>query len=206
MIKLWGRLSSINVQKAVWALEELGLAYERIDAGGAFGLNDTPAYRRLNPNGLVPTLEHDGFVLWESNAIVRYLADRFGAGSLLPRDPRVRASADRWMDWQATAITPAMRDAFLHLVRTPAEQRDAELIARSAAETERNAGILDAHLESHPYVAGDAFTMGDIAVGASVHRWLNMPLRREERPHLARYYAALMERPAARAGLLLPLA
>ena len=119
MIKLWGRLSSINVQKVVWALEELGLAYERVDAGGAFGLNDTPEYRRLNPNGLVPTIEHDGFVLWESNAIVRYLCEGFGSGRFWPADRQVRASADRWMEWHATALMPAMRNAFLHLVRLP---------------------------------------------------------------------------------------
>lgn len=206
MIKVWGRLNSINVQKVMWALEELGLAYERVDAGGAFGLNDTPEYRRLNPNGLVPSIEHDGFVLWESNAIVRYLCEGSGSGRLWPADRQVRASADRWMDWHATALMPAMRDAFVQLVRMPAERRDAELVARSAVETERNVGILDAHLASHAYVAGEDFTMGDIAVGASVHRWLNMPLRREERPHLARYHAALMETPSARASLLLPLA
>lgn len=205
MIKLWGRLSSINVQKVVWALEELGLPFERVDAGGAFGINDTPEYRRLNPNGLVPTIEHDGFVLWESNAIVRYLCESFGSGGLWPTDPRLRASADRWMDWHATALMPAMRDAFVQLVRMPAEQRDADLVARSAAQTEQNVGILDDHLADHPYVAGDAFTMGDIAIGASAHRWLNLPIARQDRRHLTRYYASIRQRAATAAALPFPI-
>jgi glutathione S-transferase len=204
-MKLWGRLSSVNVQKAAWALEELGLAYERIDAGGAFGLNDTPEYRRLNPTGLVPTYEEDGFVLWESNAIVRYLAAKHGAGTLWPEDPRLRAEADRWMDWQATAFTPAMRDAFWQLLRTPAESRDALKVEHSIAASERMAAILDRHLAGRCYVAGEAFTMGDIAAGAAAHRWLNLPVAREPRPEMERWYAGLMARPAARRALILPI-
>ena len=203
--KLWGRLSSVNVQKAVWALEELGLAYQRVDAGGAFGLNDTPEYRRMNPTGLVPTLEEDAFVLWESNAIVRYLASKYGAGTLWPDDLRVRADADRWMDWQATAFTPAMRDVFWQLIRTPPEARDAALIDRSIAASERMAEILDNHLAGRRYVAGEAFTMGDIAAGAAAHRWLNLPLARKPRPEMERWYGELMRRPAASLALPLPV-
>jgi glutathione S-transferase len=207
MLKLWGRLSSVNVQKAAWALEELGLAYERIDAGGAFGLNDTPAYLAMNPTGLVPTLEEeDGFTLWESNAIVRYLAARHDSGGIWPADPRLRAEADRWMDWQTTAFTPAMRDAFWHIVRKPEGERDADLVAASIGASERMAAILDAHLAGRDYVAGDGFTMGDIAAGAAAHRWLNLPVQRESRPAMERWYAGLMRRPAAQAVLTLPIA
>ena len=110
MRRLWGRLTSVNVQKAVWGLDEAGLAYERIDAGGAYGVVSDPAYRALNPNGLVPTLEEDGFVLWESNAILRYLATD-SSQLALPEDSRARAQVDQWLDWQATSFTPAMRDA-----------------------------------------------------------------------------------------------
>jgi glutathione S-transferase len=205
MPKLWGRLSSVNVQKAVWALEELGLAYQRIDAGGAFGVNNTPDYLRMNPTGLVPTLEEDAFVLWESNAIVRYLAAEYGPGTLWPENLRVRAEADRWMDWQATAFTPALRDAFWQLIRTPEDKRDAAVIARSLAASERNAAILDAHLAGRAYVAGEAFTMGDIAAGAIAHRWMNMPITREPRPNMERWYAELMRRPAAQSALIVPI-
>ena len=123
MLRIWGRLSSVNVQKVVWCADELGLAYERIDAGGAFGLTRTPEYLAMNPNSLVPVLDDDGFVLYESNAIVRYLAARHSRGTLWPEDLAKRADADRWMDWQTNTYQPAMRDIFWQLVRTPADKR-----------------------------------------------------------------------------------
>jgi glutathione S-transferase len=159
----------------------------------------------MNPTGLVPTLEEDAFVLWESNAIVRYLAAEYGPGTLWPENLRVRAEADRWMDWQATAFTPALRDAFWQLIRTPEDKRDAAVIARSLAASERNAAILDAHLAGRAYVAGEAFTMGDIAAGAIAHRWMNMPITREPRPNMERWYAELMRRPAAQSALIVPI-
>jgi glutathione S-transferase len=205
MLKLWGRTNSINVQKVQWCLEELGLAYRRIDAGRGFGVVDTPEYRRLNPNGLVPTIEDDGFVLWESNAIVRYLAGKHGGGSLWPGDPKRRADADRWMDWQATSFGPAMGLAFHGLIRTPPESRDESAIAGSLARTEPMAALLDAHLAGRAYVAGDAFTVGDIAVGAAAHRWLNLPAEKEKRPHIERWHRELLARPAAAKVLVTPI-
>src|SRR6185295_9799295 len=154
MLKIWGRVSSINVQKVVWCAEELGLAYERVDVGGKFGGNDKPEYLAMNPNGLVPVIDDDGFILYESNAIVRYLAAK-GSGSLWPADPRHRADADRWMEWQSTAFTPAMWGAFWQLIRTPAEKRSADTIEASRAKTEKLAAILDAHLASRRNLTGD---------------------------------------------------
>ena len=205
MLTLWGRTNSINVQKVQWCLEELGLAYKRIDAGREFGIVDTAEYRRMNPNGLVPTIEDDGFVLWESNAIVRYLAAKHGAGSLWPDNPHTRADADRWMDWQATAFTPAQGPAFHGLVRTAPDKRDETAIAQSIAKAEPFAALLDAHLGGRRFVAGDAFTAGDIAVGAAVHRWLNLPTAREKRANLERYHAELLRRPAAAKVLVTPI-
>ncbi len=205
MLRLWGRLNSINVQKVVWALEELGLPHERVDAGGPFGIVNTPEYRKLNPNGLVPVIEEDGFVLWESNAIVRYLAAKHGAGSLWPTDLRERADADRWMDWQATAFTPAMGPAFHQLFRTSPEQRDRSIVEAAIAKAEPFAALLDRHMGDRTYVAGAAFTMGDIAVGAAVHRWLNLPVQREPRPNLERFHRTLRERPAAAKVLVTPI-
>ena len=124
MLKIWGRNNSVNVQKVLWCCEELAVEYERIDAGGAFGIVNTPEYRRLNPNGLVPTIDDDGFVLWESHAIVRYLAAKHGAG-FWPEDRRMRAEADQWMDWSQTTFWPAIRPLFMGLIRTAPEQRDA---------------------------------------------------------------------------------
>lgn len=205
MRKLWGRLNSINVQKVVWCLAALGLDHERVDAGGAFGVVGTPEFGRLNPNRLVPVLEEDGLVLWESNAIVRYLAARYGAGTLWPEDPGRRALCDRWMDWQATQFTPIFGPAFMGLVRTEPARRDMAAISQSVAKGEECAAILDAHLAAARFVGGDGFTMGDICVGCAAHRWLNLPCERRPRPHLERWYAAIRDRPAAASVLTLPL-
>ena len=198
MLKIWGRLSSVNVQKVVWCADEIGLDYERIDAGGAFGLTKTPEYLAMNPNSLVPVIEDDGFVLYESNAIVRYLAAGHAAGTLWPTDLKRRADADRWMEWQSNTYTPAMRDIFWQLVRTAADKRDAAVIGKSRAESERLTGILDAHLGGSRYVAEHGFSMADIVVGCAVHRWLHLPVAREPRPNVERWYAELKSRPASR--------
>lgn len=205
MRRLWGRTNSVNVQKVLWCLLELDLPFERVDAGGPHGIVDTLAYRALNPNGFVPTLEEDGFVLWESNAIVRYLAAADEAGRLWPGGARDRADADRWMDWQATTFTPAMGDAFRHLVRRSPAERDEAVVARSLAEAETGAAILDAHLAGRDHVAGAAFGVADIAVGCAAHRWLNLPAAVTERPALRRWYEGLLARPAARTVLTTPI-
>lgn len=193
-LKIWGRVSSVNVQKVVWCADELGLDYERIDVGGKFGGNDTPQYLALNPNGLVPVIEDDGFVLYESNAIVRYLAARHKAEKLWPSDLRRRADVDRWMEWQSTSYTPAMWGAFWQLIRTPGDKRDAALVESSRAKSEKLSGILDAHLASRRYVTGEDFTVADIVIGCAAHRWLNLPLQRQSRPNLERWYDDLKSR------------
>src|SRR5882724_12932455 len=160
MLKLWGRINSINVQKVLWALAELKVPYERSDAGLQFGVVNEPFYRRMNPNGRVPTIEDDGFVLWESHAIVRYLAAKHGAGTLWPNDLRVRADADRWMDWAFT-FQAAFRTVFWGLVRTPAEKRDMNAIEEARKKCAELLAIPDAALAGRQYLAG-GFTMGDI--------------------------------------------
>ncbi len=198
MLKIWGRISSVNVQKVVWAADELGLEYERQDAGGAFGIVQTPEYKAMNPNSLVPVIEDDGFVLWESNAIVRYLAAKHGARELWPEDLHRRADIDRWMDWQATTFTPAMRDAFWQLIRTPAQKRDAAVLSRSIADSEKAAELLDRHLEGRAFLAGETFTLADLVNGCATHRWLGLPCEKVSRPNLERWYGTLKSRPASR--------
>ena len=205
MLRIWGRLSSVNVQKVVWCADEIGLPYERVDAGGKFGVNDTADFLARNPNGLVPVIDDDGFVLYESNAIVRYLAARAGAEALWPADLRRRADVDRWMEWQSTAFTPAMWAAFWQLVRTPADKRDAAAVEASRAKSEKLAAILDAQLAKTPCLTGDTFTVADIVVGCAAHRWLNLPLSREPRRNLERWYAALKARPGSRQVTTQPL-
>ena len=197
MLRLWGRLTSVNVQKVAWCADELGLAYERRDAGGKFGVNDTPEYLAMNPNGLVPVIEDEGFVLYESNAIVRYLCAR-ERSALFPEDLRRRADVDRWMEWQSTNFTPAMGPAFWQLVRTPAAQRDENAARLSVEKSEKLAGVLDRHLATREWLAGE-FSAADIVAGCAAHRWLHLPgITREPRPHLERWYARLAARPASR--------
>ena len=205
MLKILGRLNSINVQKVMICVEDLGLDHERSDVGGPFGGNDTPEYLALNPNGRVPTIEDDGFALWESNAIVRYLARKHDLGGICPADPHKNADADRWMDWQATMLTPAMHPAFWGLIRTPAEERDAAAIEGSCQATVANIMILEAHLAGQDYVTGDTYTMGDIPVAAAVHRWFNLPIERPAVPNVQAWYERIMQRPGASKVLTSPI-
>lgn len=197
MLKIWGRTNSVNVKKALWCLEELGLAYERIDAGLQFGVNKTPGYLAMNPMGLVPTIDDDGFVLWESHAIVRYLAARHGAGTLWPTDLRVRADADRWMDW-AGSFQNAFRPVFWGLIRTPPEKRDEKAIEEGKSRSAELLGMLDAVLAGRSFVAGDTLTMGDIPMGCHVQLWMRLPIERPARPHLEAWFKRLCARPAYR--------
>ncbi len=205
MLTIWGRMNSINVQKVVWATEDLGLAYTRHDAGMAYGVVNTPEYRAMIPNGLVPVIDDDGFVLWESNAIVRYLCAKHGAGSSWATDPTERAMGDKWMDWQSTSFYAAYADAFRGLVRTLPEKRDHAEIERSRAKTEPLMAILDAHLASHDYLGGSRFGMGDLALGPTMHRWLNMPIARQPHPHVEAWHKRIIARPSAACFRDLPI-
>ena len=211
MRRVLGRANSSNVMKVVWLLEELGLPYEREDVGGAFGGNDTAAYRAMNPNGVVPTLVEDEFVLWESNAILRYLAAS-NAGhtplllrSLWPESLRERANIDRWMDWQQTTLGPPMTVVFWGLVRTPPEKRDLLAIDEAAEKLGRIYGILDRVLQATPYVAGPALTPADIAIGVHAHRWFSFDIERPPQQALRAWYDRLLERRPFREHVALPM-
>jgi glutathione S-transferase len=205
MLRIWGRNNSVNVQKALWVCEEMELPYERIDAGGTFGVVNTPQYRNLNPNGLVPTIEDDGFVLWESNTIVRYLAAKHSAGKLWPEDLKVRAEADKWMDWQSSMFWPTFRPLFWNLVRTPVDQRDEKAMEESRLRTVEILGYLDSHLKNRVFVAGENFTMGDIPMGCAIWRWMSIPIERPEQPNLKRWFDSLTRRPAYKKVVMLPI-
>ena len=201
MLKIYGRVNSINVQKVLWAAAECCVTFQQVDVGGAFGGNDQPWYREMNPNGLVPTIDDDGYVLWESHAVVRYLAAAYGADSLWPADPRRRGEADRWMDWQQTTLQPGMTALFWGWIRTPPEQRDLAAMEAARVATSPLWQRLDDHLAGRQFVMGEHFSMGDIPVGAMCHRWLNLPIERgdlPEQPHLQAWYGRLCQRPAYR--------
>lgn len=195
-ITVWGRLSSINVQKVIWALEETGVAYEQINLGGKFGGLDDPAYRAMNPNGKVPTLRDGDLVVWESHAIVRYLAATYGPGGLWPADPKARAVVDQWTDWTATTFQPAWIDVFWLFVRTPTADHDKIAIGKALAASFNAYGILDRRLAEAPFLAGEALTYADIVAGVSMYRWMTMEIQRPELPNLAAWYQRLNARPA----------
>ena len=203
MIRVWGRVNSVNVKKVLWCLEELGLSYERIDAGLQHGVVNTPEYRRMNPNGLVPTLDEDGFVIWESHTIVRYLCDKYGKGVLRPMDLEPRIVANQWMDWAFT-FQSSVRDAFWNLIRTPEDKRDARAIEASRVKSGQLAAILDAALADRMYVAG-GFSQGDIPIGCEVQRWIRLPIERPKLPHLEAWFDRLCARPAFKKNVDIPL-
>ena len=205
MLRIWGNADSVNVQKVLWCCEELGLSYERIDAGRHFGVVDTPAFLALNPNGLVPTLEDEGFVVWESGAILRYLAARHGAGTLWPLDARARADADRWVDWSNSTLWPSLVPLFRAFYRTPAEKRDDAQVERDRQDALSVLRVLDAQLARQPWAGGEHFTMADIALGCPAWRWFAMPLERPSLPALERWFDALAARPAYARVVMLPL-
>jgi len=203
MLKIWGRVNSVNVKKALWCIDELALPYERIEAGLHHGVVNTPEYRRMNPNGLVPTMDEDGFILWESHAIVRYLAAKYGKGVLWPMEEHTRAIANQWMDWAFT-FQGSVRDAFWNLIRTPADKRDAQAIEKARLKSGELARILDAALADQMYVAG-AFSMGDIPIGCEVQRWIRLPMERPHLPNLAAWFERLCARPAFKKSVDIPL-
>ena len=198
MIKMWGRNTSSNVQKAMWAVGELGLEHTRIDVGGAYGKTKEAPYLAMNPNALVPTLEEeDGFTLWESNSIVRYLAGKHDkAGALEPKDAKQRAKASQWMDWQLSVLGPAITPVFWGLIRTPPEKRDMAAIKAGSEKTVAAMQILDAQLGKTKFVAGDAFSYGDIPVGVMCYRYCQLVPDRPATPNLDRWYGTIAAREA----------
>ncbi|MFJ3484339.1 glutathione S-transferase family protein [Pseudomonas sp. NPDC090202] len=206
MLKIWGRKNSSNVRKALWIAEELGLNYESINAGGAFGINDQPEYLAKNPNGVVPMIEDGDFVLWESNAIVRYLAAQYGTDAgLYPVDAKVRAQADKWMDWTTSTFAGPFRTVFWGVLRTPAEQQDWHQINVAKVTIEGMLRIVDKTLASQPYLSGETFGMGDIPLGSFIYAWFEMPIERIELPNLQAWYARLQQRPAYRTAVMTAL-
>lgn len=207
MRKLWGRASSSNVMKVLWTLEELGLDYERIDAGGAFGRTKDAAYRAMNPMGLVPTLqEDDGWALWESNAIARYLCNQHAPGGpLYPAEARARAAVETWMDWTLGHVTAPMVTIFFTHIRLKEPERDWPAEKKAREDAGRLWKIVDATVAARGFLCGDHLTLADIALGCWVHRWFALPIERPDLPALARYYAALKTRPGFTTHVALPL-
>jgi len=206
MLKILGRATSSNVQKVLWCCGEIGLPFEREDIGGPFGGNDKPEYLALNPNGRVPTIIDDGFVLWESNSCSRYLAAKHAPGTLYPDDLQTRADGERWMDWQLTVCSPAMVPVFWGMVRTKPEDRDMEAIGKARDRLSAVMAMLDSALAGRDFITGPQFTVGDIPIGIAAHRWFDMDIKREDYANLKAWYDRLTQRPPFREHIMQPLA
>ena len=202
MITFYGRSTSDSVQKALWMLCETGQPFEHVQLGGRFGGLDDPDYLKLNPHGRVPTLRDGELVVWESNAIIRYLAATYAPGTLWPGDPARRAAADQWMDWAQTRLNPTFNKLFWLTVRTPTDARDGALIRDSNARLNGAYEILEAQLGSRAFILGDQLTMADFPSGATLYRYFEMPIERPALPNLTRWYERLRARDAYRRGVM----
>lgn len=206
MLKIWGRKNSSNVRKALWCAEELGLIYEALDAGGAFGVVDTPEYRAMNPNGRIPVIDDDGFVLWESNTIVRYLCAKYAPDSVwYPADLQVRATAEKWMDWTTSTFADPFRQVFWGVLRTPADQQDWVKIHAARDTCVELLALVDQALAEQPYLSGEEVGLGDIPLGSFIYAWFEMPIERPPMPHLQAWYERLQQRPAYRKAVMTAL-
>jgi glutathione S-transferase len=194
-VKVWGRISSSNVKKVMWLADELSLDVDRVDAGRQFGVVNTPAYKALNPNSKVPTIEDGGFVLWESNSIMRYLCMKYGGEKFYPADPATRADIDRWLDWSLSILVPDESPLFLGTIRTPPEKHDKAKIAAGMEKLSASYGILEHRLQDRDYLAGD-FSIADIALAIFVDRWLRNPylIGRPEFPNLSAWIGRIRPR------------
>lgn len=203
MLKVWGRRNAFNVQKVMWLIGELGRPHRHIDAGGGFGGLDDPAFRAMNPHGRVPVIDDDGWVVWESHTILRYLAARYGAPLLWAESPAERSLADRWMDWSLATLQPAFMDLFWGFYRTPVAQHDAAQIRRATERCAELYRLLDRELGSRPYLAGDRFTLADIPAGSSLFRYFGIDVAHPAVPHVRAWYARLTERAAYREHVMI---
>jgi glutathione S-transferase len=217
MLTVWGRRSSFNLQKVMWLVGELQLEHRHIELGGQFGGLDTPEFLAMNPHGRIPVIEDRGhsrskngvasarLVVWESHAILRYLAGRHGGKSLWPDDPAERSFVDRWMDWSATTLQPAfLTGVFWGFYRTPEAQRDMRAVKRSIGHCAQLFSLLDRHLSDRAYMLGDALTLADIPAATNLYRYFNLEIERPSIPNVEAWYRRLQERPAYRRHVMVP--
>jgi glutathione S-transferase len=199
MITVYGRATSSNVQTVMWGIGELDLEYERLDYGHVYGGLDTPEFRAMNPNGLVPVIRDGDVTLFESCAILRYLGGRYGRFPFWPEDPVARAPIDMWAEWgKTTFIRDFNVPIFWAVVRTPPAKRDPGALEVALTQFDRQLDILEAQIGDRPYVMGEDFTLADIVIGHDLYRYFTIDIPRRERPTLAAYYDRLCRRPAYR--------
>lgn len=205
MLTIWGRRSSFNVQKVMWLVGELQLAHQHIEAGGSFGGLDTAEFRRMNPHGQVPVIKDDRVVVWESHAILRYLAARYGQDKFWCNDAAKRAEYEQWMDWAQTALQPDfLVGIFWGFYRTPADQRNVAAIRHSVDRCTAHFRLLDELLTDRSFLLGDALTLADIPIGCHLYRYFNLEIERPYIPNVEAWYQRLQQRPAYQEHVMLP--
>ena len=198
MIRVWGRKTSSNVQALMWCIGELGLEYERFDIGHKYGGNDTPEFLAMNPNGTVPVIrDGEGQPLWETGAILRYLAGKYGADEFWPQDPERRAETDKWTEWAKISVAMIFTaPVFWMVVRTAAKDQDHQALEKSLQNLNKKLAIAEAQIARHGYLAGSAFTLADIQFGHSLYRYFDIAIERPSFPAIEHYYEKLTQRPA----------
>jgi len=205
MITIWGRNTSANVQKVLWLCDEIGLKFQRKDVGGPFGGLNTPEFLALNPNQVIPVIQDQDFVVWESHAIMRFLAAKYGHESIYPTELQARSNVERWLDWQLGTLSPAITPVFISLYRTPSTERNGGNVARQVSVLTETLVSLDRQMSCRPYIAGEHFTIADIAFGNSIWRWLAFPVVRPVLPNLLAWQARVASRPAYQTHIAQPL-
>ena len=199
MATIWGRKTSSNVQLAMWAAAEVGLDVERIDLGGPFGGNDEPEFRAMNPNGLIPVLKDNDLVVFESAAILRYLAAQYGSESFWPKNVKTRAKLDQWAEWTKTTLCPVLiYQVFWTLVRIPSKVRNMDELAAHVQTLGQLMTMASSHLAETPYLGGGDFTFADVMFGHTLYRYFTLEIERPNLPNLEKYYLRLQDRPAYR--------
>ncbi len=205
MLTIWGRRSSFNVQKVMWLVGELGLQHRHIQAGGQFGGLDTPEFRAMNPVGRIPVITDNGTTVWESHAILRYLAARYGQGQFWSADPVERSQVDRWMDWSQTVLQPDfLMGVFWGLYRTPEPQRNWTAICDKVARCARHFQLLDKVLAERKFLCGNSLTLADLPAGTTLFRYFELEIDRPAVPNVEAWYRRLQDRPAYREHVMVP--
>jgi len=205
MLKIWGRTNSSNVQKVLWTCADLGIPFERVDWGGKFGGNDDPAYRAMNPNGLVPTVQDGELILWESNSVIRYLCNTRNGAGLYPADAAQRSRVERWMDWQLSTLNTPLSAMLWGYFRTPPEKRDSAALAKYRLDAITLWQMVERQLGKQEYLAGTDFSLADICNGIWVHRWYQLPVERPDLPGLMAWYRRISKRPGFVAHIAGPI-
>jgi glutathione S-transferase len=204
MLTIYGRMSSFNVQKVMWLVGELGVAHTLVQLGGSFGGLDTPQFRAMNPNGRVPVVNDDGVIVWESHAILRYLAARYGAPKFWSADPSERSQADRWMDWSQTTLQPDfLTGVFWGYYRTPAPQRNMLVVDEKVRRCAEHFQLLDSQLADRSFLLGEELSLADIPVGTHLYRYFNIEMARRDLPNVKRWYGELQRRPSYRSHVMI---